>query len=65
MRDTSGLQSNPAPAIVYGQRVNCFEATAGSCGSQRVKTKICVQKENKTTYLKMKKEKKNTLTIVT
>ena len=22
--------SNPAPAIVYGQRVNCFEVTFGS-----------------------------------
>ena len=35
-----------------------------SATSQRVKRKICVQKENKTTKLKMKKEKK-TLTIIT
>ena len=26
-------QTDPAPAIVYGQRVNCFEVTAGSCRS--------------------------------
>ena len=27
------LQSNPAPATVYRQRVNCFKVTAGSCRS--------------------------------
>ena len=27
------LQSNPASAIVYGQRVDCFGVTAGSCRS--------------------------------
>ena len=26
-------QSNPAPAILCGQRVHCFEVTAGSCCS--------------------------------
>ena len=26
--------SNPAVAIVYGKRINCFEVTAGSCRSQ-------------------------------
>ena len=63
------LQSNQAPAIVYGQRVNCFEVTvcrqlSFSATSKRLKRKIFVQKENKTAKLKMKKEKK-TLTIIT
>ena len=57
------LQSNPAPAIVYRQRVDCFEVTAGSCRSQLLHgectdSKICVQKENKTMQLKMKNGKK-------
>ena len=46
------LQSNPAPAIVNGQRVDCFGVTAGSCCSPRYFTaserKICIQKDNKT-----------------
>ena len=29
----SSPQSNPAAAIAYGKRVNCFEVTAGSCRS--------------------------------
>ena len=68
-------QSNPAAAIVYGKRVNCFEVTASSFrsifGSEKdnLRTESCSYKEQKLSQCTgkqnyvMKNEK--TVTIIT
>ena len=56
------LHSNQDPAIVYGQRDNRFEITAGSCRGQLLhsewKGKFAYKKKTKLCNLKWKKEKK-------
>ena len=54
---------NPAQAIVYGQRVNCFEATAGSCRSGSEKENL--RTERKQNHVIKNEKEKNTLTIIT
>ena len=49
------LQSNTAPAIIYGQRVDCFGVTAGSCRSlllHRDKDKAGSARVNKSRHVK-------------